>query len=94
MVIVVKHKYVSHHPACPSDPTLRFNDTDPERSDLGENVREVCLHVSLLYDSPWRPTFTELKRRSPTRADEGAIPLALVDAAVDGSPSQPRCLSL
>ena len=81
-------------PVCPSDPTLHFLDTDPERSDLGENVREVWLHLSLLYESPWRPTFTQLKRRSPTRADEGAIPLALVDAATDGSPSQPKHLSL
>lgn len=51
------------------------------RSDLGPAVEELWLHLSMHYQSPWRPTFTLLRRRGLRQGDDDATPLAVVDGS-------------
>ena len=48
-------------------------------------AREFWVHVSLLYESPWGPTFTQLQRRAAETHDGDAIPLgSVMSVDVDG----------
>ena len=40
--------------------------------------RSMWLHLSLLYEAPWRPTFALMDERPASAGDEGTIPLKLV----------------
>jgi len=66
---------------------------DDEQSDLGADIAELWLHVSLQYEAPWRPTFTLLQRRAADPLEAPYVPLQVTDGSY-GPGSRPTIVSL